>query len=339
MTTLGSVLEAFVSPDGHFVAYIAKEGTQHALYVRQVSTNSTVAVLPPSEALIRGVNFAPDGSHIYYLRADWTKNATNELYEVATLGGTPRKLITDVDSMISFGPGGREFAFRREYPDKQESVILIAKVDGTDERVVARRKRTLGFVCNPAWSPDGKTIASLVNGFEDVQAFSLLAINAANGDQTPVGSKRWRWPRKVGWLPDGSELLLNVKDQPGDQEQIWRAAYPNRDVLNVTNDFNKYEGVSVTADGVLLVTVQSRENVNIFVAPVTHLMNSSQVTSVAGVSFYGLGWTPDGRIVYGSNAGGHRDIWIMGSDGSRQQQLTNDTFVNYNPSLRPTDAS
>ena len=334
LTTLGSVLEAFVSPDGHFVAYIAKEGTQHSLYVRQVSTNSTVAVLPPSEALIWGVSFAPDGSHIYYLRAD-TKSAISELYEVATLGGSTRKLITDVDSMISFGPGGREFAFRREYPDKQESMILIAKVDGTDEHAVARRKRTLGFVCNPAWSPDGKTIASLVNGSEDVQAYSLLAINVANGDQTPVGSKRWRIPRKVEWLPDGSELLLNVKDQPGDQEQIWRAAYPDGDVFNVTNDFNRYEGVSVTADGVSLVTVQSRRNVNIFVAPVTHLMNASQVTSVAGVSFYGLGWTPEGRIVYGSNAGGHRDIWIMGSDGSRPQQLTNDTFVNHDPVPTP----
>lgn len=35
-----------------------------------------------------------------------------------------------------------------------------------------------------------------------------------------------------------------------------------------------------------------------------------------------MAWTPDGRIIYRSNAGGSADIWLMDADGSNPKQLT-----------------
>ena len=35
-----------------------------------------------------------------------------------------------------------------------------------------------------------------------------------------------------------------------------------------------------------------------------------------------MAWTPDGRIVYRSNAGGSAEIWVMNADGSNPKQLT-----------------
>ena len=36
--------------------------------------------------------------------------------------------------------------------------------------------------------------------------------------------------------------------------------------------------------------------------------------------FYGLSWTPDGRIVYASAASGNQDIWVMQSDGTYKRR-------------------
>jgi len=50
---------------------------------------------------------------------------------------------------------------------------------------------------------------------------------------------------------------------------------------------------------------------------------------------YGLAWTPDGRIVYTSTANGFQDIWITNADGTKQQQLTADSHVDFAPAVSP----
>jgi Tol biopolymer transport system component len=106
-------------------------------------------------------------------------------------------------------------------------------------------------------------------------------------------------------------------------------------VLNATNDANEYSGVSVTSDASALVTVQTTETAAVFVAPVGEPTNARQLTPDAAVTFYGVGWMPNGKILYSSNAGRHRNIWVMNGDGSGATPLTNDEFVNENPVATP----
>jgi len=49
----------------------------------------------------------------------------------------------------------------------------------------------------------------------------------------------------------------------------------------------------------------------------------------------GLVWTPDGRIVYRSFAGGNPNIWIMASDGSGNRRLSTDAHENLDPMVSP----
>jgi eukaryotic-like serine/threonine-protein kinase len=336
VTTVGAAREAKVSPDGQSVAYISQEGAQYAMYLWQAAENRTLPVLPPENEELTKLDFAPDGQHVYYRQKDQVQREFHNLYRVPTFGGASEKLVTDIDSSVSFGPGGREIAFRREVPDDQKSLILIANADGTGERVLVERDRSEGFSADPAWSPDGKTIVSWgAEAIPDIKMFLLVAINVADGSMSPLSSQRWRWPKMVTWMPDGKEILVNGIAHAGERNQIYRAAYPGGDMLRVTNDFNNYEGVSVTADGASLVTLQGRQDISLYVAPADEPMNLQRVTEVTGVTYYGLAWTPDGQIVYSSNAGGQRNIWMMEADGSHLQQITNDNFVNENPTVTP----
>ncbi|HEX7958041.1 MAG TPA: hypothetical protein VF508_13925, partial [Pyrinomonadaceae bacterium] len=103
----------------------------------------------------------------------------------------------------------------------------------------------------------------------------------------------------------------------------------------VTNDLNTYLGASLTADGTALVTVQTDRAPNIWVAPAGDAARARQITTGSGKfdGFYGLSWSPDGRVVYASMAGGGWDIWSMNADGTGQKQLTVGARSNYGPAV------
>ena len=129
------------------------------------------------------------------------------------LGGTPRQLIRDIDTPISFSPDGTQFAFGRGVPDKGEVRFLIAKADGSSERVLVTRSAIASqrHLFGPAWSPDGKTVAlttlETAKGLRGV----LWAVSVADGSVREVYSA----PHPIGrprWLPDGSGLLVTMGD-------------------------------------------------------------------------------------------------------------------------------
>lgn len=79
-----------------------------------------------------------------------------------------------------------------------------------------------------------------------------------------------------------------------------------------------------------LLTVQRQTLTSIFIAPKGEPGSPRQVTSGAG-RFFDLSWTPDGKLVYASDAGGGADIWEMEADGTGQKQLTAGAGRNYAP--------
>src|SRR5258706_11062968 len=97
-------------PDGKYVAYIVTDGGKQGLWMRQTATSSNVQVVPPDEGGFIGMTFSPDGVYMYFVKGD--KGATiRSLYQVPVLGGSPKKVIEDVDSAITFSPDGKRFAF------------------------------------------------------------------------------------------------------------------------------------------------------------------------------------------------------------------------------------
>src|SRR5215204_238914 len=57
-----------ISPDGKYVVCAARDAKeQSSLWLRQVSTNSLVRIVPPENGVYLATTFAPDGEMIYYV--------------------------------------------------------------------------------------------------------------------------------------------------------------------------------------------------------------------------------------------------------------------------------
>jgi Tol biopolymer transport system component len=289
-----------------------------------------------------GMTFSGDGNYVYYVTAG--KNETQALlYQVPVLGGTPRKLVEDVDDPIALSPDGAQIAFARFYPPKGTDDLTVAKADGSDQHVVASRKLPpryaaswFGLSAGPSWSPDGRIIATLA--FESIGAarWSLVGMPVPSGAEKTISSHRWSSSGRVAWLGDGSGLVLDAADQSSSlAPQLWYVAYPGGEARRITNDLNRYFGVSLTADSNALVTVQSEVSSSIWAVPQGDAASARRLTSGSGTSegLTGLVSLPNGGVLYTSNASGHSDIWSMNADGSSPAQLTVNAGNNTGPAV------
>jgi eukaryotic-like serine/threonine-protein kinase len=338
LTNSGKAGSAAVSPDGKYVAYVTSdEAGQQSLWVRHVATTSNVQVVPPAgvDVTFGTATFSTDGNYIYYIRRD--KNPAGVLYEVPVLGGTSKKVLEGVGGAIGFSPDGKRFAFTRRYASQGQDALMLANADGTGEEKLATRTFPDFFVGSAAWSPDGKTIATVMGGFTGGYYRTVAAVQVADGTQKPLTSHRWYFVQKIAWLSDGSGVITTAQEQLGDPYRLWQISYPEGDAHPLTSDLNNYHMGGLSADSSSLVAVLSDPTSNVWVAPTGEGAGARQLTSGKenGGAGGGTTWTPDGRIVYRSRAGGNPDIWIMDADGHNQRQLTDDAFYERTLSVTP----
>jgi serine/threonine protein kinase/Tol biopolymer transport system component len=292
-----------ISPDGRYVAYVMR-AAQQSLWVKQVATGSEAQVVPPQSGFFNyGLTFSPDGNYIYYAHTNADNDAVTDLYAIASLGGSPRRIASNVWSALGFSSDGKQIVFRRVIPEKKEDELVVADSDGGGERVLTSRPSGwTGFQpATPSWTNDGKLIA-------------MPAVTQAKGNLgeivvfKPDGAavRTFEYPMFVNyltWTPDGSGMfLIGTTPDTRYRPQIKYQPYPSGNVENVTNDLNVYQDLRITADGKALATVQQQIWSNVFVGdvpakwPAEITLNPSPVTSSQGDG-QSLNWTADGKLL------------------------------------------
>jgi serine/threonine protein kinase/tricorn protease-like protein len=347
LTTTGKSLGAAISPDGKIVAYIVNEAGQRSLWVRQVASSRNLQIVEPAAVDYFGCTISPDGNYIYYITAQ-PNIPLRDLYQVSVLGGAPKKIMSDVDTPVTFSPDGKQLAFVRGEPVKGEWHLIVANSDGTGEKRLHERKSPQ-FYEFPAWSPDGKSIAVSVGDTSTGKEMTVIEVSAEDGTEKPITSEKWLGVGQIIWQADGSGLVINATDQDSRLSQLWHLSYPDGAARRLTNDLNNYKGVGLAAGTGDLVTVRHDASTNIWIAPgltagtqlrpsaggaVVDTTQAKQITSGA-VKYNSGTWTPDGKIVYASDASGNYDLWIMDADGRNQKQLTSDAGSNFTPAVSP----
>ncbi len=336
LPTAGRANDAVISPDGKYVAYVVDDGGKRSLWIKQTTaTSQALQIVPPTDGRFRAPTFSRDGNYLFYVLRK-SDSPAGDLYRVPTLSGGSRKLLSQVSSPVAISPNGSEVTYVRELPGQSESALLIAHVDGTKERELARRTLPESFsIEGPDWSPDGKTIACPITNFRNGVIQNVIAVTVADGSARVLTEQQWPIVGRVAWTADGKGILMAAREPSALSRQIWLINYPGGGVSRVTNDLNDYRGVTLSGDGSAGAAVQINQISNLWVTSANDSSQTRQITYGSGTNdgTQGIAWTSDNQIIYSSNASGKLDLWKINADGSQPQQLTLDGNNNSFPSV------
>ncbi|HQU91910.1 MAG TPA: protein kinase [Pyrinomonadaceae bacterium] len=343
INTDGRVLLPAISPDGKYVAYVAGEVGSRSLVVRQIATDSVVTVVQPTAQNLQSVTFSPTGDHIYYCLTS-IDFSINTLYQVPTLGGTPKKLIEDVDSPVTFSPDGKQFAFVRHRSEPNEDAIFIANTDtlAMQELIASGNTDYDFFAFRLAWSPDGRTLVTGAGNRESgfLSKTDLVEITLADKKiRTINGPREFFHINNVVWFADGSGVLFSGKETQNAPNQIWRASYPDGRIDPVTNDFNDYLDVSVSDDGKSIATLKADTVSSVW----KYAPAAKKGTQFAGESrnldgMHGLLHRRDGSLVFTKTEGKETDIWVTDGEGKSAKVIHTEPGYSVMP-VAPADGA
>jgi eukaryotic-like serine/threonine-protein kinase len=340
LTSNGKVKSAAISPDGKWIAYVI--GTNFAynggppkesLWVRQLS-GSAVQIAEPGDLRYGKPTFSHDGDFIYIARSKSTDAGSYDLYKIPVLGGTPKKLITDVASAVTLSPDGRQVAFVRRFNASNETAVMVASEDGSDERKLAAQKDPNLFL-SVGWSPNGANIAAVVDHSESGhQYMNLVEIPVRGGLERPISDHRWVSILGFQWTPDGRGFIVGEQDRGAGPLQMEYVSYSNGGVRKITNDLNFYMGVSLSSDSNRLATVQRTSYVDVWLAPFADSDRAKPITSSGRSSR--PAWGPDRKILFATDESNRADaITATGPDGSNPKQLMEEDAAIIQPRVSP----
>jgi Tol biopolymer transport system component len=315
LTDTGRVRLATISADGRYLFNVHDDGRgTQSLWMRQVATGSNKEIIPATEAHYLGLTFSPDGNFLYFVRNEPQRPDINFLYKLPTLGGTPQLVVTDVDSGISFAPNGNRFVFLRDSGADADSKLIIADVDGSNERVLA--KLPLPGYKDPAWSPDGKTIAATVLDPGGENLGRIVGLDPDIGKERTIYAAIAQLT-KPAWLPDSKTLAVIFQDVATNWSgQVGEIGLRDSQFRRITNDLNNYSSstLAVTSDGKEMVAVQSTPNVSIYTMNSEPDAPASSTAADNREDVY-VGWGSDGNLVAADREG---RILTMKADGSNR---------------------
>jgi len=336
----GNISDIVISPDGGYVASIVLEEGKKTIHIMEIATSSDLRIIPPSGKDYSGLSFTPDSNYLYFLE---NQTETGTLYRISKLGGGLRKILTNVNTAVTFSQDGLQMGFIRYNFSDNTPDLILAKADGTEERRLTRRTRTDTDVfpgdmhgVGPAWSPNENIlICPTRNEKLNPRQMNLDVISVASGQSRRLNSKPWHNISRITWLADGSGLLIAATESPNTPLQLSLVAYPSGEIRRVTNDPNNYSRISGTSDSRFFLTLNVEENSSIWRISAKSQMpplplNVSQKRDVLEVIY-----RPDGRILYTAGDGKHINFWTREADSEAVNQLTFESSKNIRPTFSP----
>lgn len=208
--------------------------------------------------------------------------------------------------------------------------------NGTNRMQVTRGA---GGSTTPVWSPDGRRIAFVYDGF-GFQPPSINVIDADGGNYTELvftGSYD-NYFGTIDWSPDGSKIIFSMWDAIIRRENIYvmNADGSGQTVLTNTGGHNFHPKWS--PDG-SRIAFSSGDGDLAFASTGIYVMhadgsNRIMVTNSFAHNEY-PSWSPDGlKLAFSSDRDGLWNIYVMNVDGTNIVQVTQNGLDNLSPNWK-----
>ncbi|MGC4056441.1 MAG: LpqB family beta-propeller domain-containing protein [Paludibaculum sp.] len=310
----GAEMQPAFSPDGTKVVFLwnGSENGRRNIYVQNVGSFSPVLLSKEAEGEVSSPVWSPGGREIAFLRPTSADHLGVYVMDLATRDITRRAVLESAPSpigpsvLIDWSPDGKFIA-----ATDRRDLVLISTANGAITRITSSPDQILGHY-EPAFSPDGRTIAFRESLSHGVDQLSLLDLSSGRINRLTTGAHPIMGHT---WTPDGNALIF------ARQRSLWRIPASGGEPRRLTDGTVTARHPRVARAGNRLVFASPRQTIRVWRVPLPtggpELVLSSTLTDVSPDI------APDGRrIAFRSDRSGTDEIWVAGIHGANPRRLT-----------------
>ena len=317
-----------LSPDGvSFVYMDADESGNWDIYLRRIDGENAMNLTEGSQDNDTQPSFSPDGESIAFFSA---RDGVG-IFVMGATGESVRRL-TDFGFNPTWSHDGTKVLFATEgigpNPYARNSVSSLWTVDVATQEP---NKIFDGDAVQPVWSPNGHRIAYWGLPPTGAQR-DIWTISAAGGDPVAVtNDDAFDW--NPVWSPDGDYLYfssdrsgsMNLWRVPIDEETGETVGPPDQVTFTLSG---QPAGLSISSDGKRLayrVFHTTRNVMKVDFDPATKKISGDPELVTQGSGNFGESdVSSDGTSLVYRSGYGQEDIYVISSDGTGEQRMTNE---------------